>query len=390
MKDLITVAHMNPRFTDIILDHYIGTKFRMHEELITIRITWRHSLLYYDSVEHGRVYVTQDSNQTRWVLEHFGRVFNHLRYEIDEFGMPNSQKIFECVEKMYPKVEKPITIGIVDHEALANWTYSFDSTTTTVELGSSASGPLPLRTLFPYMQELNTPGILKSTVDHHPHLTKLLINSMINIDDTAFEFIRLNPQLRHFETWGTYNESFVSYLNEMAPNLESLGFRVLYSPTVPQIVRFKNVKEFSIDIRTAAQYPHLGMSIENMEFDQLEKLKIITVPTPHYYYLVDMILENHGLRVIETNLDFIRDEIIKLLQELPDLEEISLYWYSRAQFSTVGALELLFASNQRLNKITVRGCDRASVVVLKELNPLNWELLRLEDQIRSDVSFIRT
>lgn len=389
VHDLVKVAQMNPRFTNIVLNQYIKTKFRVHDEPIIMKLTSQYFHLYFDSFKRGRIHITAGVNQSLWVLEHFGRSFNNLRYDIFNFGTPNSQKFFEIVEKNCPRVDKPITIEDINHKAMANWTFSFDNTTTSVKLGLFVSDPLPLRSLFPYMQELNMISILKSAAEHFPHLTKCSIKSSPNFDDTAFELFRLNPQLRHLHTMTNFNSSFVNHLNEMVPNLESLSLDVAFSITVAEMVRFKNVKEFTLDLKIYARQRTIGQAIDNIRFDQLKKLKISTDLTPFYDNLIDMIVENSGLWELEANLNFVRGEMISLLLALPELEKISLYWYTKARSSTLDSLEQLFASDHRLNQITVCQCDRASANALAELNPLNWQLVAFEDQHRTDVSFIR-
>lgn len=390
ITDLFKMARINPRFADIILDHY-AKKYRLHEKQIIIRMSSNGLIsdLSVSSLESQSVLLAENADHALWMLRQFGHIFTNLRYDIAEFGWPNSQKIFEYTEKHCPHAEKTISISRVNPEAMANWTHSFDNTTTRVHLGLLVSDPFPLDKLFPFMKQFIMQELLGSTIQHHPHLTTSVIYSVFHEknDRSLFELIRLNPQMTHFHTTLRKNATFVKYVNEMLPNLQKL---VLYAKPdlliVPEVVRFENVREFTFDLSDSHRHPVLGQSIRNIHFDQLEKLKIMAGPDEIATNIREMMLANRQLKQLETNLPMTYQQLVDLLAALPELRTISLYWYAGLQ-KQMNLLGQLLSGNHELNRINLHQCQ-LNVEDFKEITPLNWQVAPSDTEHNSFV-FIR-
>lgn len=321
VNDLIKVAPLSPHIADIILNRYIIGKFRLHEKAITASTG-----ILIGETTNEKVYVAHGLSETRLALKLFGHLFKHLRYEVERFGTPKWQKLFEYYDKYCPQATKEIDIYSVDENALANWAYSFDQSTTHISIRRNS---IQLNDFFPFMQHLTAHELSNSMVQHYPHLTNCAIISFYDDhrNPNAFELIRLNPQLHHFHTTMRSNVSYLKYVSEMLPDLESLSIKMDIDPrdTDPETVHFKNVKEFKLVAFTGYGIPRSWSVIGNIRFNQLDVLKFETLSIVYADEIVEMMAVNKGLKKFETNLRMTPESFSALLQTLPQLEEISIY-----------------------------------------------------------------
>lgn len=173
-KDLFNMATLDDRFANIILDHYIIAKLRFHEETFGIEVSDSRCDLVYKETEWRETRLTQGLNETTVALQLFGRVFQKFNYLVHDFGSANTQKCYELFDKYCKQAHKQISIyaySVDDSKALANRAYSFDNTTTTVDLYGDY-GSIQLNEIFPFMEHLTLEELTKPIVEHYPQLKK--------------------------------------------------------------------------------------------------------------------------------------------------------------------------------------------------------------------------
>lgn len=373
---------MNQRFSDIILEHYIMGEHRLHERPIFISVGFESAYFAYANTITAKrsVILTVDVKRIHWVIERFGHVFSRISFDVISFGDTESQICFNYVDKHCRNATKQILIRSVDNKALGNWTLSFDRNTTEVISRPYLDKPLPFSKLFPYVQKLTLTNLLKEDVQHYPHLIKCSMQSTRAdaSDPNVYELIRLNPQLRHIYTTMRYNASYLNYLNEMLPSLESLGVEMIAPSAVEpdgQVIRFKNVKEFTFTlVNLDGDY---RQAIGNIKFDQLERFKLEKIfGTVNFNDdLSEIISENRHLRVFESQVEMTFEQVIGLIEGLPELKEISINW-SRV---TNTLLEALLSENHGLNIINVANpINNAEVWAIAETIPPAWRLTGYE------------
>lgn len=387
LADLMTIAQIRPRFSDIIIDHYIIAKFHMHEHELIINVESDYRALIFNT-EDRRLYIAESFDKLLSVLMHFGHIFNQLTYEITDFGTPSLEKIVEYVDKYCPQAKKAIFVVTVDRDALANWSYSIEITTPSIGLSIYVPQAFPLNDLFPRMEELKMEKIIESAVEYFPNLTKCSFESVLHPGSykKAYEMIRLNPQLHSFKTMITNNASFVSYINEMLPNLQSLSFDFFNVAIVAEMVRFTRVTEFSLDLSYCGADARIGQAIDNIKFDELKNLKIRSGFGRFDANLKEMVRENRGLTSLAIDFSMTRTELTELIQILPDLEELSIYWRSVRRVQILDMMEFLLIGNHKMNQINVYELMQANEFV--EITPLNWRIAKI-NRSSSDISFIR-
>lgn len=372
VNDLIIISELNARFVDIILEHYIISKYHLPEKSVFIFIRHADYQMAYKN-DKKNVTITTGLNHILWVLEHFGYIFNNLLFDVQDFGSVESQDIFKYNAKYCTQAVKTISIQGIDSKAIANWTHSFDENTTHIQLGATNYDAIPLNEFFPFMQEISVFHISESIAQHFPHLTKCSIDSAYR-NDYTFKFIHLNPKLRHFHTSIYSNERHIKYLNRMLPNLESLAIGItneLIFNLDREIIHFKNVKAFSLNLLGMEEVQSFRRDVFNITFDQLETFTLKRKPYHLSADLLQIIAANSDLKKVETNLEMRPEQLVGLVQALPELKEMTLYWHE----GIISALQALLSGNHKIEKILVNNCFREALVDLAEISPTAWEVV---------------
>lgn len=313
------------------------------------------------------------------------------------FGNAISREFFDYFDKYCQTATKAIVIQSVDYKALANWTYSFGETTTEVEVRPSIEVAIPFNTLFPYMQKLSVVKLLEANVQHYAHLTGCSTQSRYGDEANPLvqDFIRLNPQLSQIHTALLFRQhitiSYMEYLNEMLPNLETLSFQIaIYLPVIvpeQRIVRFKGVKELTVDIYNKYTFNSYLQPIENIQFDQLNTLKLVVFPIvfadDHFIEIIGM---NKGLSKIETSVRMTHQLFNGLLQALPQLEEILIHWHHDMR----DTLASFFNDSHGLRRFNINHSGfPINIDDIKQYIPPNWEIIPNEMPYMDIFSFVR-
>lgn len=379
--DLIAVAKLSPRLSNIILDHYLLAKFRLHEK----NIIYLKERLFYNDRYGISTYLADDWDETLTILELFGHAFKHVCFKVPSQTNPRTLVVFEYADKYFPQAIKKIEIIRVDAKALAKWTHTVNCNITEVEIGGHVIDPIPLNDLFPLMQKLEVLNIHSSMIQFYPHLT----NCRASIGHlNTFELIRLNPQLRQFRTVKCYNVSEVRYLSEISPNLESLDVYLYIDPhnIDSDVAHFRNVKEFSLTAlneKEEDEIPEFWNVIGNIQFDRLEVLKLEAVIPNADNRLIEMIAANRNLKKFETNVGMTPETFNSLLQSLPELKEVSIKLNARMRNLLEGFLVI---GNHGLRRINLDACNGLRVEDFGGNTTLNWQIVKMS-QYR--FSFIR-
>lgn len=390
INDLIMTAAISPRFTDIILNHYIIGKFRLHEkQQITLNGRNPFELMHFD--KNGKnVILTNGSNATVFGLKIVGHILKHLNVEVTDFGSPDWLPIFESVDKYCSRATKEINIYGLNFQALAYWTYKFQHMpTTTIAIHQKIYNE-SIYLLFPLVENLSLLKLTVPLVQHLPHLAKCSIKFA---DDYKYpnicEFIRLNPQLRSFHTSMVNNNvSHVRFISEMLPNLESLSLtmQIKRLATDRETIHFKNVKEFSLRIYITIPLDSYRDAIGHIQFGQLETLKIKTLLPILAGDIIAMFSQNKNLNKIELDMRMTSEELLSVVETWPNLTEISLNLYYIDVFV---ALRAVSWDNLGLNKIHVfdRGNNIGADVLANVTQP-GWQFIFNEFPLNS-YSFVR-
>lgn len=380
--ELLRTAESSHRFADLILTPSFMKKHNLDEKKISI-VVGQTIYIGFSRPDLNLQQFTSSYNQTLLVVKHLGHMFSELYYEFARFGSDETQKMIEYVEKYCPQTTKNIIISGLDEIFLLNWRHSFDNTTNNVELsGRTIAGSIELNDFFPYMKQLTVhftrEAITKWLVQHFPHLIDFSMKVSFGVDnnDDLMEFIQLNPQLRTFGISLQNNDTFIKYVNEMLPDLETLDIvNVIHAYQVlpnREIIRFKKVKKFTYHISSS----HLSIAniqhvIVPIAFDQLESLTLFTTEFVSSDELIDMISLNSELKSVDTNMMLNQAQLLRLLI-LPMLEELSISW---DRYKRMSEWKTILLANNRVRRINIRvHNDFVKMIDFKEFLPSGWKV----------------
>lgn len=385
-EDLIKIAAINPRIADIIIKRYIISKYQFHEKQITIVFDKNEIFSFYAHSNGNRVYLSRKTSETLLVLEIFGHTLNHLYYLFHHIDDKIAKTVFDYAVKYSPQSAKDIEFRYIRRAQLANFSYTFDHTTTKVIIRSNCYNFIPLNELFPFMESVIFGPFVKPMIPHCPKLTNCTIQSLSNDDENknVHELIRLNPQLKHFHTPVRNNASYVRYISQMLPNLESLSLNMQIDSvnTDSEIIHFENLKEFTFQITRAFELDQRTV-IGNIRFGQLKTLNIKHSMDIDKTQLIRWIQQNRGLKKLQANIQMNSDELLGLLEQLPELEEISITWDGEFRNS----LQVILQGAHKVNTINMYYSGRMNVEEIETITPVNWQFV--ESKSGNSFSFIR-
>lgn len=393
VSDLIMIAESNPRFADIILNHYIITKLRCHEKRMTLAIGGTRIKLSYRNDGGNEAYLTHNANETIIVLKLFGHIITDLDFDLNHFGSSNLLEFIQYGERYCPQAAKAIYIRHVNQSAIANWTYSFDHTATKVTNYGNFPNSARLNDFFPFMQELTVWDGLTAQPQHYPYLTKFstyAVSHGSHASPNIRELLRLNPQLQHFYSEMRVDAAYVEYLSYILPNLESLSIdlEIQSQDTNLENIHFKRVKDFSLVISISGalnSYRHL---IGNITFDQLDTLQLKSIVNAPATPIFRIFSQNRNLKKIVTNMISTTVDAMDVLEMWPELKEIT---FSFLDDAADDALEAVLLANHGLEKINVSIFSPHRRLFNERFGnntPAPWKLVKNE-KIENGFTFIR-
>lgn len=204
--DLSKLAAMNPRFRQLIIDHYIIGEQRLHECDICIDLDEQISMSSKVS-DVSKVYMSENLEEILSILQNFGGIFKKLNIFIDQHGYKHVEEVQQAINKYCSSASQEVRL-VVDYadknSTLGdNVNVSFLNATdiTLLRFAGVGVGPIRLDTAFPRMQKITT----NSEIDlnhHYQHLNEAKFVSFHLLSDISklLQFFRLNSQLLTIES----------------------------------------------------------------------------------------------------------------------------------------------------------------------------------------------
>lgn len=191
----------------------------------------------------------------------------------------------------------------------------------------------------------------------YPHLTEFSLKKSFTMDfDDLRNFFQLNPQLRKVSLPFFRNATFLSRLNEILPNLESLeifacqdrkGFEGF------QTVRFKNLKKIALTVFTYNDdwTDELQRMLTSIEFERLDSIDIVTYYKNRNWinFLIDWIGSNTDLTKLSFIFKELNDQLLTtLITPLQQLKVLTITWDDQ---STLDELNRILSNNVLMNSL---------------------------------------
>lgn len=385
LTDLIKVAALSPRYHQLILDHYITSKFRLHEYQIEISVqgsVWMEHKI--DPVI--RTEIAHKYDDVLAAIKTVGHIFKYLGIEIFPTGFKHVEGIQSYVNKYCTNTVQKIQVynSCINDRGYPLQKMSFPNATDVV-IGDNDLFPIePFRLdiAFPQMQKLEI--VCKIDHYHYPHLKEVIIGvGASNLPD----LFHLNPQVRRIEMVANNIATYLSNLSEL-PNLESLSIKFLStdgnSISMPSIARFRHMKEFSLDVQSYDSSHDSGLPepiLSSIQFDRLQSFSVCTRYQHNLDYLIQMMAKNTELHRVTINFDFSFEHLSKLITELRRLKEVHVIWYTDFSGHTLNRfLEHVITSGHSLEQFSASVSEYTEMTEenLLEFIPRGWRCSKVD------------
>lgn len=318
-------------------------------------------------------------------LQRFGHIFTDLKIKVSVDGYKQIEQIQAGINKYCTNaIQEIIVYREEKHKGAMDKNISFVHVKKVTVYNLGIVKTIRLDQAFPLMEVLNIDR-QRDLDQHYPHLTTIKFPLQYGYSDVSdlSDFVRLNPQLRNFDSPIYNNATYLTSLSDMLHNLESLSLGALLSEEYTfdafPIARFKRVKSFSLNVNLYANArlwtSALRQILASIQFDQLESFSLHPTRPQSIDFLIGLIVRNTALRsvVVESELTF--DQLTALVTSLPVLKELTVDWQKA---STLGVLreilEHVIRSNHNLETFTVRlsQYDQLTFADVAELIPHGW------------------
>lgn len=399
--DTYVYARAFPHVHDIVVNHYLIGKFRVHERQVQIKVVeLEHESVSTVSLGQGTDVLARSNEDTLFVLEHFGELFTDVKIEVSNiYQHPHMLRVVQHINQ-YCTVAKQ-EINLTGQIVAERYEFSFNNVThvTLTDLQS----PLKLAnisSIFPQLTELtlnyveNVPWMGAFNI---PHMTKLVLRAS-KFDTLSYinvrSFIAQNPQIRNLITpansYGQY-----SYYNELASSLPHLEELTLTNEHMNQIqhtkkTHFEHVKSFTISLGGCSSHPGVS-TIGKLPTLALDRVKSITVnamnltgTAPHTNdELIAFIGQFKTIeRVNAATIEWSYIQLTRLVQYLPNLEVLDLFWTQSSDYSEF--VRFLEDKNGLMRiTVTIALDDGWTVKELEENLPTQWRVIE-RSTVRND------
>lgn len=227
-----------------------------------------------------------------------------------------------------------------------------------VESQHSDQTIIQLETAFPRLQSLAINSEIYNN-QHLPHLRKFFLDVREPNIDSLINFMRLNPQLRSFQSTVPDNATYLTTLNEFLPELEELSVELMtisrYNMEEPwPTTRFSGVRHFSVKLDTK-ELIHRPV-LESIQFDSLQSYSVQFCTKEKVDFLIRLMVNNTALKkVVMDSREVSYQQFTTLIASLPELEELSIGWGDPQRGNIIHEfLNHVTASNHKLAKLSIK------------------------------------
>lgn len=373
------MAELHPHYQDLIAQHYLVGKRHYDRLPIRIRVSeWCTMSTAFD-------YFADGCDETLLVLRLFGHIFGSIKVTLDAFGNARTLEVLAAVNAHCTRA----TIGIAIERAGAD---NLDDYHFTLEHASAVevsvrrwTSKIRLAEYFPAMQKLDisTLGEMPAIAHHFPQLRHVNLRALdydLAADSQLLEFIRLNPQIRQFNTPAFQNNhSYIEYVREMLPELETLSIHDIDDrpSNRTDAVRFDSVKHYNFASHRLVSYDaDIRDKVPNVAFAQLESIAYSSAcPSPRSIDQLIEVLARHQtvkrVNLLGAVAEWSRAQMVRLTECVPRMSELLLSW-SNAQ-TTVEFMAFLAEPNG-LERVTARVYSRVTAEEFSATVPDAWEV----------------
>lgn len=390
LRDLVKLSILSPRFHQLIVDHYMIAKYRLHEQNLYIKVGYTVSTYFYPNDDNSYSLYTEKNDEVLAILQYFGNMFNSTKIEIYAHGYKYVEEIQSAVNKNCFNTFQEITLHRrhprVD-DINVNLIFLHATDVILEHFLFESIEPMRLDISFPRMRKLI---IDRETdlIDHYPHLTEIVFPSFFfSVAMPGFyDFIRFNPQLRSIEMPILNNVTFLTSLSELLPNLETLSLGLFsandYTIDSFPTARFKHVKKYTLNVDLYIRpfnswTDSLHQIIDSIEFDCLDSFSVLSLNPESFDLMIELIAKNTELRNVTINSELSFEQLCRLIAPLSKLMALTIASYEPSLRGIWNRfLEHIITNNYSLENINVQLFNYGEITHedLLEIVPIGWSV----------------
>lgn len=321
-ENLLSAARSNERFRQIIAQNQMKSqKIRLDDRVFVISS----NNLYGDFIDFDEHHlITNRMDIIRDTFSLFGHSVTKLNFFIDNTKADIIETICTLINQYASESLTEVALINVNKNPLAHWTNLFENVHSLRLLGMERIENIKIHHIFPNLNRLeikhNAPINLTELLEHDfRQLTQFIYTGHLDQEQNLRNFIELNGQLRDVDIRSPFQSSFLEFISQMLPALNSLA--IVLPHKIDTFFRFKNVQHFSLTTRFEKDFN------ENFpfKFDRLESFAWITNEVPNAWLKSIFAIET--LRKFHLPNTLASYELLKrIADEMIELTEIGAKW----------------------------------------------------------------
>lgn len=331
---LLNLAETNDHFRDLIAEHYMRSKFHLHEKLIILKpLAANAELRANNNVLNVQISEDQiifnEANEIFQLLRNFGSIL--VRLELN--GVHSNDfimlEIAKHVKEHCSSSVQEIILRQLNTAITSNWIESFPSVHSVTIHNIKNYENIQIDLMFPMVERLDVKiqqaknsSFLARHFEHLTHLT-MTIGVMYTENPDIESILLANPQLISFHTGHYLTARTATLLSNQCPKLDSLSLaNSMYQSygTEESPIFFPHVKDFSLKLFNSDQDDPRTFPFK---FQQLQSLTLFARNLPDDW--IEFIVENNALEIVSipwVNPTYAQLE--RIIEALPSLNTIEI------------------------------------------------------------------
>lgn len=344
--DLLNVANQSARFRQLIIDHFMRSKYRLHEKVIKIAVPRDYSV-------DGNTLIFREPHIILPFLRNFGHLITSVQFDECGFNRTAAAQIVGYIERYAAKSLRAIKQFRGGTHFFASQTSTFDQVT---GVDIECVGPLVdyhLHRIYPRMESLKM--LLEQSTGtgvqayNSAHLKRLEFHEFRNFANDSFlqSLLRTNPQLRSLSLQKAVHIETMRVVRDHLPHLDALNLVQRKDDLfgAQQRIHLASVRHFVFDV-IHSSFDH-GNRQFPLTFDRLETLRINSM---HLHpQLADLLGQNGAIESLSLPMLTSHQLLVPVLRQMERLQHIHLMWSSSVD---ADELERLLNAAEQLRTAT--------------------------------------
>lgn len=376
LGDYVDLARFYPQHRSTIITDYLVRMYQLGAHDILLFIDGADNTYMADDITGARI--ATGLLDTLSTLETLGNLFPYIKIEIKDHSV--ARDVAGYMETYCQSVVHDIVLQ--RHFSDQPTGFWFPRTTRVIlNYMNAFTDTIDLRMLFPQMERLellNTPYQPLLEREFQALTQFVIISPHTNTNPDIWRpFLKLNQQIRTFESPILWKFEFLKMINAELPNLETLSIKYLQDPEhndglVNGTVRFKNVKTYSLDLMHFKDEWNMEVryKLSNIQFAKLETFLLASDITELADGWVELIGRNPTVHTVETKSFEIPYAYLMRLAQLVQLKKLSLECFRE---ETVADTKKFLTKKNRLTELAVCTNAHGRTELLKDL-PSAWKV----------------